>query len=259
MSHHSDTLLWFRVDQSINVTSLRPIIMIPCQPVYKGRITQTHYYDSVSTSLWMSHHSDTLLWFRVDQSMNVASLRHIVMIPCRPVNECRITQTHCYDSVSTSLWMSHHSDTLLWFRVDQSMNVASLRHIVMIPCRPVYKCHITQTHYYDSVSISLWMSHHSDTLLWFRVDQSINVTSLRHIIMVPCRSVYECRITQTHYYDSVWTSLLMSHHSDTLLWFRVDQSINVASLRHIIMIPCRPVYECRITQTHYYDSVSTSQ
>ena len=155
--------------------------------------------------------------------------------------------------------MSHHSDTLLWFRVDQSMNVASLRHIVMIPCRPVYKCHITQTHYYDSVSISLWMSHHSDTLLWFRVDQSINVTSLRHIIMVPCRSVYECRITQTHYYDSVSTSLLMSHHSDTLLWFRVDQSINVASLRHIIMIPCRPVYKCRITQTHYYDSVSTSQ
>ena len=194
--------------------------MIPCQPVY----------------------------------MNVVSLRHIIMIPCRPVYECRITQTHCYDSVSTSLWMSHHSDTLLWFRVDQSINVASLRHIIMI---------------------------HSDTLLWFRVDQSINVTSLRHIIMVPCRSVYECRITQTHYYDSVSTSLSdtllmsviitqthyygsvsislwMSHHSDTLLWFRVDQSINVASLRHIIMIPCRPVYKCRITQTHYYDSVSTS-
>ena len=155
MSHHSDH-----------------IIMIPCQPVYKCRITQTHYYDSVSTSLLMSHHSDTLLWFRVDQSMNVASLRHIVMI-----------------------------------RVDQSMNVASLRHIVMIPCRPVYECRITQTHYYDSVSTSLWMSHHSDTLLWFRVDQSINVTSLRHIIMIPCRSVYECRITQTHYYDSVSTSL----------------------------------------------------
>ena len=156
----------------------------------------------------MSHHSDTLLWFRVDQSINVASLRHIIMIPCRPVYECRITQTHYYDSVSTSLLMSHHSDTLLWFRVDQS----------------------------------ILMSHHSDTLLWFRVDQSINVTSLRHIIMVPCRSVYECRITQTHYYDSVSTSLSMSHHSDTLLWFRVDQSMNVASLRHIIMIPCRPVY-----------------
>ena len=145
--------------------------------------------------------------------------------------------------------MSHHSDTLLWFRVDQSINVASLRHIIMIPCRPVYKCRITQTHYYDSVSTSLWMSHHSDTLLWFRVDQSINVASLRHIIMIPCRPVYKCRITQTHYYDSV---------SDTLLWFRVDQSMNVASLRHIIMIPCRPVYKCRITQTHYYDSVSTS-
>ena len=155
----------------------------------------------------MSHHSDTLLWFRVDQSINVTSLRHIIMIPCRPVNECRITQTHCYDSVSTSLWMSHHSDTLLWFRVDQSMNVASLRHIIMIPCRPVYKCRITQTHYYDSVSTSLWMSHHSDTLLWFRVDQSINVASLRHIIMIPCRPVYECRITQTHCYDSVTTSL----------------------------------------------------
>ena len=241
MSHHSDTLLWFRVDQSINVVSLRHIIMIPCRPVYKCRITQTHYYDSVSTSLLMSHHSDTLLWFRVDQSMNVASLRHIVMIPCRPVYKCHITQTHYYDSVSISLWMS------------------LLRHIIMIPCRPVYKCHITQTHYYDSVSISLWMSHHSDTLLWFRVDQSINVASLRHIIMIPCRPVYKCRITQTHYYDSVSTSLLMSHHSDTLLWFRVDQSINVTSLRHIIMVPCRSVYECRITQTHYYDSVSTSQ
>jgi hypothetical protein len=46
----------------------------------------------------------------------------------------------------------------------------------------------------------------------------------------------------------------MSYHSDTLLWFRVDQSINVTSLRHIIMIPCRPVYKCRITQTHCYDS-----
>ena len=189
MSHHSDTLLWFRVDQFMNVASLGHIIMIPCRPVYESRITQTHYYDSVSTSLWKSHHSDTLLWFRVDQS------------------ECRITQTHCYDSVSTSLWKSHHSDTLLWFRVDQSMNVASLRHIIMIPCRPVYECRITQTHYYDSVSTSLWMSHHSNTLLWFRVDQSINVTSLRHIIMIPCRPVYKCRITQTHYYDSVSTSL----------------------------------------------------
>ena len=243
MSHHSDTLLWFRVDQSMNVASLRHIIMIPCRPVYKCHITQTHYYDSVSTSLLMSHHSDTLLWFRVDQSINVASLRHIIMIPCRPVYKCRITQTHYYDSVST--------------------------------CRPVNKCHITQTHYYGSVSISLWMSHHSDTLLWFRVDQSINVASLRHIIMIPCRpsinvaslrhiimipcrAVYKCHITQTHYYDSVSTSLLMSHHSDTLLWFRVDQSMNVASLRHIVMIPCRPVYKCRITQTHYYDSVSTS-
>ena len=171
MSHHSDTLLWFRVDQSINVASLRHIIMIPCRPVYESRITQTHYYDSVSTSLWKSHHSDTLLWFRVDQS------------------ECRITQTHCYDSVSTSL------------------NVASLRHIVMIPCRPVYESRITQTHYYDSVSTSLWMSHHSDTLLWFRVDQSMNVASLRHIIMISCRPVYKSRITQTHYYDSVSTSL----------------------------------------------------
>ena len=206
MSHHSDTLLWFRVDQSMNVASLRHIIMIPCRPVYKCRITRTHYYDSVSTSLWMSHHSDTLLWFRVDQSINVASLRHIIMI-----------------------------------RVDQSINVASLRHIIMIPCRSVYECRITQTHYYDSVSTSLLMSHHSDTLLWFGVDQSINVALLEHIIMIPCRPVYKCRITQTHYYDSVSTSLLMSHHSDTLLWFRVDQSINVTSLR-----------------PHYYDSVPTS-
>ena len=206
----------------------------------------------------MSHHSDTLLWFRVDQSINVTSLRHIIMIPCRPVYKCHITQTHYYDSVSTSLWMSHHSDTLLWFRVDQSINVASLRHIIMIPCRPVNKCHITQTHYYGSVSISLWMSHHSDTLLWFRVDQSINVTSLRHIIMV--RVDQSMNVASLRHIIMIpSTSLLMSHHSDTLLWFRVDQSINVASLRHIVMIPCRPVYKCRITQTHYYDSVSTSQ
>ena len=243
MSHHSDTLLWFRLDQSMNVASLRHIIMTPCRPVYKCHITQTHYYGSVSISLWMSHHSDTLIWLRVDQSINVESLRYIM-------SESDVDQSnrllaslrhHNYDSVS-----------------DQSINVASLRHIIMTPCRPVNKCHITQTHYYGSVSISLWMSHHSDTLLWLRVDQSINVTSLRHIIMVPSRSVYECRIIQTHYYDSVSTSLLMSNHSDTLLWFRLDQSINVASLRHIIMTPCRPVYKCRITQTHYYDSVSTS-
>ena len=213
MSHHSDTLLWFRVDQSINVTSLRHIIMIPCRPVYKAslrhiimipcrpvykcRITQTHYYDSVSISLWMSHHSDTLLWFRVDQSINVASQTHYYDSVSTSLLMC-ITQKHYYDSVSTSLWMSHHSDTLLWFRVDQSMNVTSLRHIIMIPCinvtslrhiimipcRPV-KCHIT------SVS----------------TDQSMNVTSLRHIIMIPCRPVYKCHITQTHYYDSVPTSL----------------------------------------------------
>ena len=176
MSHHSDTLLWFRVDQSMNVASLRHIIMIPCRPVYKCHITQTQSINVHSdTLLWFrvdqSMNVVTMLWFRVDQSINVA-LRHIIMIPCRPVNKCHITQTHYYGSVS------------------QSMNVASLRHIIMIPCRPVYKCHITQTHYYGSVSISLWMSHHSDTLLWFRVDQSINVASLRHIIMIPCRPVY---------------------------------------------------------------------
>jgi hypothetical protein len=167
--NHNNVSEWCDIYRLV-VASLRHIIMIPCRPVYKCRTTQTHYYDSVSTSLWMLHHSDTLLWFHVDQSMKVASLRHIIMIPCRPVYESRITQTHYYDSVSTSL------------------NVASLRHTVMIPCRPVYESRITQAHYYDSVSTSLWMSHHSDTLLWFRVDQSMTVASLSHIIMIPRRT-----------------------------------------------------------------------